>query len=397
MDALFTPHRGDPRFNGDPPNGDGFPVQVDFTGRAQDVALNSSAGDALTLVDFLALARDRIVWMDQVTWHGFEESCTSNIEHLCLILADVELQGGTQVDQLAVAVYWGRAAGYESTLALLATCDCKKVCISGASSLSVSAVSLSQLLTHSRNLKLTLAGGTYDEDHVRALDTEGRTDLQILYNECGFTDAGHDALLDSIQNNRGPTAMICCKINSRRLAGALRGNRSLKWLSVYNALEMMEEKEYLETETEFFQAIKENRGLEYLSFYQQFVSDDNWSVLCDSLGKHPTLEWLNLALLGNIQDTAQKTTRMRSLLKMLQFNTRLDTIQLNPADCDMHIYTNAILPRLKNTPQFRSVSQTRGVLRSKLLGRALYSVNDNPTLLWMFLSSNVPAAFAGKM
>jgi hypothetical protein len=90
-------------------------------------------------------------------------------------------------------------------------------------------------------------------------------------------------------------------------------------------------------------------------------------------------------------------TRVQSLLKMLQVNTLLHTIQLMPDECDMHIYTKAILPRLKNTPQFRSVSQTRGVLRSNLLGRALYSVNDNPTLLWMFLSSNIPAAFAGRM
>jgi hypothetical protein len=82
---------------------------------------------------------------------------------------------------------------------------------------------------------------------------------------------------------------------------------------------------------------------------------------------------------------------------MLQVSTQLDIIQLDWTDCDMHIFTNAILPRLENTRQFRSVSQTRGLLRSKLLGQALYSVNDNPTLLWMFLSNNIPAAFVGKM
>jgi hypothetical protein len=121
-------------------------------------------------------------------------------------------------------------------------------------------------------------------------------------------------------------------------------------------------------------------------------------VLCDALEEHPTLERLNLCCTaGDIQDTARKTTRMQSLMKMLQGNTMLNRIALTPTECDMHIYAKAILPRLMKTPQFRSVNQTRGVLRPKLLGRALYSVNDNPTLLWMFLSNNIPAAFAGRM
>jgi hypothetical protein len=383
MDALFTPRRDD-RI------GNEFPVQVDFVGRAQDVG-SRSAGDALTLDDFLTLAHGRIVWMDQDTWNAFEEHRVTAL-NLCLIIVHVELQDGTQTDQLAVAVYWGRFAGRDNTLALLTTCDCKKVRIMETSSSQVSAVLLSQLLIHNRNLELTLVEGTYDEDHVRALDTAGRSDLQIQYNDCGFTDAGHDALIDSLRNNRGPTKLVRCRISSRRLADALRGNHSLKTLKrlrVHRALEMDEE---------FFQALKENRGLVILSFCRQFISDDNWSVLCDSLGKHPTLECLDLRrTAGNIQDTAQQATRMRSLLKMLQFNTRLHKILVTPTECNMRIYTKAILPRLKYTPQFRSVSQAHGVFRSKLLGRALYSVNGNPTLLWRFLSNNVPAAFAGKM
>jgi hypothetical protein len=196
----------------------------------------------------------------------------------------VELQGGTQADLSAVAVYWGRAAGYISTFLLLTACGCKKVKISGVTSLSVSAFSLSHLLTRSQNLELILFKGMYDEDHVRVLDTAGRSAIQIRYTHCNFTDAGQNALLDSLRNNRGPTAMLCCKINSRGLAGAFCDNHSLKWLSLYSVVQK-DERDLLETE--FFQAIKENRGLVYLSFFQRYISDENWSVLCDSLGKHP--------------------------------------------------------------------------------------------------------------
>jgi hypothetical protein len=401
--ALFTPRRDD-RFNGDPPGGDEVPVQVDFIGRAQNVGSRNSVGNALTSAAFLLHARGRIVWMNEETWDSFERLGIRKISsNVCTIIAQVRLEGGTQANLSAVVVYWGRDTGYESALALLTTCDCKKVRISNANSSQVSAFSLSRLLTHSRNLELILTWGKYDEDHVRALDTAGRTDLQIKYDTCDFTDAGLDVLLDSLRNNRGPTKIYSHNISSRRLAGALRENRSLEELALYSDLKkedliLEEDKENNEGLHDLFQALKENRGLVRLAFGARFISDKNWSVLCDALGKHPTLECLDLwGTVGDIQDAAQKTTRMQSLLKMLQVNTMVHTIKLTPTECDMHIYTNAILPRLKKTPQFHSVSQTRGVLRSKLLGRALYSVNDNPTLLWMFLSNNIPTAFAGRM
>jgi hypothetical protein len=69
---------------------------------------------------------------------------------------------------------------------------------------------------------------------------------------------------------------------------------------------------------------------------------------------------------GDIQNTLQKAP-----FEMLQVNTLLHTIELNPAECDMRFFTKAILPRLEKTPQFRSVSQTPWRV-------ALYSVNGNP-------------------
>jgi hypothetical protein len=88
---------------------------------------------------------------------------------------------------------------------------------------------------------------------------------------------------------------------------------------------------------------------------------------------------------------------MESLLGMLLVITMLHTIGLTPDGYDTQIWTQAILPRLANTPQFRSVHQARDLWRSKLLVRALHSVNNDPTLLWMFLSSDIQAAFAGRM
>jgi hypothetical protein len=44
----------------------------------------------------------------------------------------------------------------------------------------------------------------------------------------------------------------------------------------------------------FFMALNNNRGLLNLDWDHHSVSNDNWSVLCESLQAHPTLTILNL-------------------------------------------------------------------------------------------------------
>jgi hypothetical protein len=263
-----------------------------------------------------------------------------------------------------------------------------------------------QLITQCRNLRrLTLDMFTLDEDTIHVLDTAGRTDLLIELHSCDFTDAGAEALLDSLRRNSGPTGLAqCSSIHPRSLAGALRGNHSLKILNL--SPDETAPEEYSEEEMhELVVAVKWNQGLVQLNLQERFINDKNWSILCKSLARHPTLEVLNFyfTACGGSEDfkcvltDVQKTSRMESLLEMLQVNTMLHTIELRPDERDTQIWKQAILPRLANTPQFRSVHQARDLWRSKLLVRALHSVNDDPTLLWMFLSSDIKSAFAGRM
>jgi hypothetical protein len=140
-----------------------------------------------------------------------------------------------------------------------------------------------------------------------------------------------------------------------------------------------------------------------LALQERFISNENWSILCESLAKHPTLKDLRLVPIEDdsgytyfggdscVLTDVQKTSRMQSVSEMLEVHPMLHTIKLRPDERDTQIWTQAILPRLANPPQFRSVRQARDLSRSKLLVRALH------TLLWMFLSSEVQAAFAGRM
>jgi hypothetical protein len=73
--------------------------------------------------------------------------------------------------------------------------------------LPVSAFALSQLISP----RFSLTDFRLDEDHVRTLATTGRPDVAFLH--CSFTDAGADALLDSLRHNRGPTSLFNFEIS----------------------------------------------------------------------------------------------------------------------------------------------------------------------------------------
>jgi hypothetical protein len=73
----------------------------------------------------------------------------------------------------------------------------------------------------------------------------------------------------------------------------------------------------------------------------------------------------------------------------------LHNIQLSEDERDEEIYTEEILPRLETNlyrPRVLAVKKTKEItFREKVLGRALFSVNSSPNLVWMFLSENVDA------
>jgi hypothetical protein len=73
---------------------------------------------------------------------------------------------------------------------------------------------------------------SHDNNDCRAIDALTRTDLQIELRCCVPTESGEEILLECIRQNRGPTKLFWCRIDTRRLADALRGNNSVTTLAL---------------------------------------------------------------------------------------------------------------------------------------------------------------------
>jgi hypothetical protein len=140
-----------------------------------------------------------------------------------------------------------------------------------------------------------------------------------------------------------------------------------------------------------------------LDLYGPPFSDENLSLLCQSLQVHPTLTILDLLSAGpQVQNDdrivfpdEQKDQRTSLVVEMMQTNTVLQTIKILACEKDSQIYSETILPRLETNrfrPRVLAVKKiVDGPFREKVLGRALHCVKRNPNLVWMFLSQNVDA------
>jgi hypothetical protein len=73
----------------------------------------------------------------------------------------------------------------------------------------------------------------------------------------------------------------------------------------------------------------------------------------------------------------------------------LQTITLSEGQYDQQIYQETIQPFLETNiyrPRVLAVKKTKDrSFREKILDRAVYSVRNNPNLVWMLLSENVDA------
>jgi hypothetical protein len=227
-----------------------------------------------------------------------------------------------------------------------------------------------------------------DTCHCRAIDGLTRTDLQIELSVCSPTESGKEILLECIRQNRGPVGLIKCRIDTRRLADALRGNNSVTTLALHQ-LYSNEEGLVL------FQALAENEGLVTLNLNLGPITDEMWIALWRSVARHPKLENIVLPHFGSTwrdeTTDAQKTLRMQAMVDALRVNTVLHTISLNRREIDEEMLDSTIYPLLwanRFRPWVRAISEEEGRWRRQLLGRALSSVSSSPSLIWMFLLGN---------
>jgi hypothetical protein len=354
----------------------------------------------VTWGDFLSFVRGKLVWMTPDVYvcpNGLDVGRDTWV----LVLG---VPGGAS---MFVHVAEGTPATAATVtcdfmVRLLATSEEHGVYIRGSSyevSTPLSGAALSISFQESRDSlrEVLFHGVALSADLCHALATMSRLDMELEMRYCRLADDAAVAFVDCLHSGRGPIKLISCEIDSQTMAHALTGNTRVTRLKPdfgeTNDAEM----------AVVFAALANNSGLVELDLYCCYISDDNWSSLCQSLQAHPTLTSLGLRntlprprIGGRIALTAdQKAHRTRLLADMVQRNTVLHNIQLSEDERDEEIYTGSILPYLETNlyrPRVLAVKKTKErPFREKMLGRALASVKTNANLVWMFLSENVDA------
>jgi hypothetical protein len=262
----------------------------------------------------------------------------------------------------------------------------------------VSGATLSRIFEENRDLPrtFTVSRATLNEEQIRALDTASSPDVEVMLASCIIPDnAGcREAFVECLQSDGCPIKLQGCTIDCQVLATALRGNSRVASLVLPNYWTAEETMQGIVS-----RSLAENKSLMHLCFRESAISDENWSLLCQSLQVHPTLTSLDLRNTARVQinglSDEQKTPRTNLVAEMMQTNTILQTIDIFPRERDQRIYSETILPRLETNrfrPRVLAVKKiVDGPFREKILSRALHCVRSNPNLLWMFLSQNVDA------
>jgi hypothetical protein len=155
-------------------------------------------------------------------------------------------------------------------------------------------------------------------------------------------------------------------------------------------------------------ALAENLGIKLLDLGSIKITDEGWSIMCQSLASHPAIECLDLdeTVFCDINSEPSyrgshvmlmSVGRKRSLVEMLKVNTTTTKIEIGSKDRDESVWRSEIEPRLEMN-KFRSrifaVKKTQGTLRAPLFGRAVHTIDDNATFLYMMVKGNVDV-FAG--
>jgi hypothetical protein len=164
--------------------------------------------------------------------------------------------------------------------------------------------------------------------------------------------------------------------------------------------------QYVSDIDEFVRALAENRSLVRMSIVDTRISDDNWTVLCQTLSRHPKLECLRLARtfpcgVDHDSNENNKTRRTNVFLEMLQGNTVLQKLRTiwdgrhtENDEFDERILADVIQPYLRHLAHVRVFGhnrvQNRGLMHAKVLTLALNKVNDSPSLTWMLIRGNIP-------
>jgi hypothetical protein len=261
---------------------------------------------------------------------------------------------------------------------------------------SINTTSLAYLMEQCLSLKvLTLKYLGMDADHCRVLGAYSRSDLELNIDRCKLTSEGASALAEVLGRNQGPTKLEYCNVDNIVLADGLRGNSRLKRFEP--DIPSCRDVAYRQV-LAIAGALRENKGLVELNLNFNWVSDEMWNAICDSLKTHPTLEVLDLRVYHTIVP-AVITSRLQAILDMMKVNTSIHTIRLLNRYTDHELYRESVIPFLETNrlrPRLLAIQKTRPIAyRTGVLGRALLSARADANKFWVLLSGNAEVvAFA---
>jgi hypothetical protein len=361
----------------------------------------------VTWDEFRLFLLDKLVWWMTPDVYIFNMTTSGTSASLLLRL------GGENGTKLCVHVTRGTAAAVATAtcdfaVRLLATCEQRDISIRGGDydgPAPLSGPCLSLFFQESRDdlQKVTLYRTVLSADLCLALATMSRLDVEVSIRNCSLSNNAAGAFIECLQSDRGPANLDMCKIDSQILANALTGDSRVTRFKPHADWTDDAEKAFL------FRSLANNRGLVDLLYQHHSISDENWTILCQSLQAHPTLTSLDLRDTAptspdadddddddsSLMPDEQKAHRSRLLTEMMQQNKVLHTIHLSEEERDEKIYTEEIHPYLETNlyrPRVLAVKKTiERPFREKILGRALDCVKSNPNLVWMLLSENVDA------
>jgi hypothetical protein len=255
----------------------------------------------------------------------------------------------------------------------------------------VSSPALSEMLSRCKNLSHIEFGKLciLTSDHLRVLrdaccPTRDRS-LRLYWDNISGADP--EIVADFLRNCPWKIHLRCSKLGISPLSNMLVGETSVHQLLCLD----------FETDLPFdlpclFRALAKNKNLVNLDLSFVKISDANWSILCHSLARHPTLKYLGLNRTLPYDDDqhskSRKARRAEEILEMLQENAVLERLIFSPHEFDHRITSKIILPYLRYRPLFTSLMNSSDPASPQLLARALKRVSDNPELLAMLFSNN---------
>jgi hypothetical protein len=260
----------------------------------------------------------------------------------------------------------------------------------------VSSLALSELLTKCANLYYIHFGELciLTSEYLRVLraDSCPTRDRDRIMALCWDSISGIDPEIvkKNLRNCPWELHLQCGPLGIKHLSNMLVVETSVQFLWLD---EETDGYEYLSSDLScLFRALAKNKSLVHLDLKFIAINDANWSILCQSLAKHPTLMRLELAeTLPRDADqhcNELRTRRTKEFLEMLRENKMLETLGLTYGDWDSRILSDLIGPYLQYRRLFSSLTSSSDPTRPQLLARALKRVSNNPELLAMLFSNN---------